>query len=436
MYQFSRIVVVGSGYEGTALANHIRDCGFEVLLSGRRSQAELQHDADSIIPGSSAISMRQIVKLDNTTTLVIIAIPLSGVPRLNPCDFAGKVVIDVMNFWPKLDTSITELSQAPRDTSLFVQKHLSQSIVVKTLNHLSHLDIGFDARPQTEPRRRALGIASDEETARSAVATFIDKVGYTPVDVGELRNGRFLAPGTEIFQGGWRSPEQMIRILTKRSGYPSRMFSIEDTMNHTSETHSAKQAIVLINTKRSANVPSINVIEQDLKALGTPVELVQVADDAELLDAISRAGDSVIFVSGYEALATPELARRLKAESQQVIAVSTDSDHLDDATATALRGIIAINSSASKELSAFATSSDTWIVDFTFNSPSTIILPGGKSETVGTFEHETVNCDGVNEAFIAGLLNGLTADWELPKAVRFGTYVASGVAEQEGASLA
>jgi len=95
--------------------------------------------------------------------------------------------------------TLTELEADHRSTSEVVQDFLAGSSVVKTLNHIGYKDLESLARPAGAPDRRALALAGDDEAARAAVGTFLDRLGYDPVDAGPLAAGRAFEPDTPIF---------------------------------------------------------------------------------------------------------------------------------------------------------------------------------------------------------------------------------------------
>lgn len=211
------VAVVGIGLEGTSLTNHLLARGFPVWVAASRSAAEIADDVDILTDGALPIDLTDIPSLPDDAA-VILAIPLSAVATLDPEHFAGRIVIDVANYWPRLDAA-TDFAAAPRDSSLAVQRHLAGARLVKTLNHMAHSDISFDAAPAGAPAtkpRRAQAVAGDDSEARKAVVGLLDRMGFDAVDFGALENGRLFGPGTEIFQGGARSAEQLRGILERR----------------------------------------------------------------------------------------------------------------------------------------------------------------------------------------------------------------------------
>ena len=127
------------------------------------------------------------------------AIPLHAFPTLDPSLLAGKLVVDVMNYWAPTD-GVQELFEDHRSSSSeIVQRRLVNATVVKTLNHLGYHQLEEERRPAGSPDRRALGVAGDDPGAVDAVAAFIERIGYDAVRLDRLSAGRLLEPGGPVF---------------------------------------------------------------------------------------------------------------------------------------------------------------------------------------------------------------------------------------------
>lgn len=215
-----QVVVIGNGLEGAAIAERLVAVGVTTFVATRKPAAELAVQLASTVPGAHATELGAL-----PDGPILLAIPLSGTLQLDADEFAGRLVVDVTNYWPKLDDA-TEFANSPRDSSLIVQRHLSSARVVKTLNHMAHLDLSFDARPATADFRRAQAVAGDSFEDRLSAARLLDRMGYDAVDAGPLENGRMFGPGTQIFNGGWRTAAQLARILRRRTGYPAAKLEV------------------------------------------------------------------------------------------------------------------------------------------------------------------------------------------------------------------
>src|SRR4029079_19287534 len=93
------------------------------------------------------------------------------------------------NYYPQRDTHIAELDDETTTTSEIVQRHLSESTVVKAFNNINFFHLGTLARPAGSPERTALPIAGDDAGAKATVTAFLDSIGYDAYDAGPLAEG-------------------------------------------------------------------------------------------------------------------------------------------------------------------------------------------------------------------------------------------------------
>lgn len=201
--------VLGVGKSGSAIARQALKAGYEVKVATAQPAEEIAMLTEIVIPGATAVEDHEVVQAD----LVIVAVPLPKYRSLDPKLFAGKTVIDVMNYWAPTDGTINDFEDTTRTSSEVIQDYLSGASLVKTLNHIGYHDLEADDREPGAPDRRALAVASDHDDAKAKVATFIEALGYDAVDAGLLSAGRIYQPGTEIFNGS-HTAGQMQELLT------------------------------------------------------------------------------------------------------------------------------------------------------------------------------------------------------------------------------
>jgi predicted dinucleotide-binding enzyme len=129
----------------------------------------------------------------------VLAVPLRAWRSLPLAQLAGRVVVDVMNYWPPVDGILPEF-QTDRPSSQIVRDGLPPTArLVKTFNHIGYHDIEELARPAGSPDRVAVAIAGDDPEAVALVAQFVDDLGFDPVPVGDLAASLALQPGSPIF---------------------------------------------------------------------------------------------------------------------------------------------------------------------------------------------------------------------------------------------
>jgi predicted dinucleotide-binding enzyme len=137
--------------------------------------------------------------------IVVLTIPLHRFLDMNPALLTGKVVVDAMNYWPASDGVLKPFEDG--GSSEIVARRLTGSTVVKALNHIGYHELEDRARPAGARDRRAAGVAADDPAASAAVARLIDRVGYDPVRLANLRAGRVLQPGGPVFGTVLARPE-------------------------------------------------------------------------------------------------------------------------------------------------------------------------------------------------------------------------------------
>ena len=131
--------------------------------------------------------------------MIVLAMPLHRFLRVDRGLLAGKLVIDAMNCWPASDGVLEAFENGRGGSSQIVANQLEGSAVVKTLNHIGYHELEQNARPAGSPDRRAVGVAADDAIAATAVAEFIDRIGYDPVLLPSLGAGQVLQPGGPVF---------------------------------------------------------------------------------------------------------------------------------------------------------------------------------------------------------------------------------------------
>jgi len=191
-----RIGVLGAGHVGPVIAQVAIEAGYHVSIAASGDPEQIELIAQVLSPGAEPRWAADAVR---EADMVVLAIPLHTFPTLDPSLLDGKLVVDVMNYWPPVD-GVVELFEDHRyNSSEIVQRRLTGSTVVKTLNHIGYHELADERRPKGSPERRALGVASDDPTAVDVVAEFIERIGYDAVRFDRLSAGRLLEPGGPVF---------------------------------------------------------------------------------------------------------------------------------------------------------------------------------------------------------------------------------------------
>jgi predicted dinucleotide-binding enzyme len=191
-----RIAVLGAGHVGPVIARIALDAGFEVAIATSGSPENLELITQVVTPGVEA---RWAADAIRTADMVVLSIPLHRFQALDPALLAGKLVVDAMNYWAPADGVVPMFQDQRLTSSEVVQRRLTQSTVIKSLNQIAYQDLEDGRRPAGSLDRHAIGVAGDDSKAANVVGEVIDRIGYDPVLLGSLRTGRVLQPGGPVF---------------------------------------------------------------------------------------------------------------------------------------------------------------------------------------------------------------------------------------------
>jgi predicted dinucleotide-binding enzyme len=199
-----RIAVLGAGHSGPVIARVAIEAGYRVSIAASGDPARIALIAQVLIPGAEP---RWAADAVADADVVVLAIPIHKFAAFDPAMVAGKLVVDVMNYWPPVDGTQTMFEDRRSGSSEIVQRRLAESTVVKTLNHIGYHEIDEERRPDGSSDRRALGVAGDDPAAVGVVAQLIERIGYDAIELGSLSDGRLLEPGGPLFGASLRRSE-------------------------------------------------------------------------------------------------------------------------------------------------------------------------------------------------------------------------------------
>lgn len=191
-----RLGIVGAGKMGTTIARAAIEAGYDVAIAGSGSPGEIALTVDVLAPGARAAAVDEVIR---HAGIVVLAVPTHRFRELDPDAFAGKILVDAMNYWQPVDGDDIELSAAPDGTSAVVQAYFPSARVVKALNQLGYHELDEFRRPRGAADRVAIGVAGDDEAAVRAVMALVDRIGFDPVDAGRLADGQALEPDGSPF---------------------------------------------------------------------------------------------------------------------------------------------------------------------------------------------------------------------------------------------
>jgi 8-hydroxy-5-deazaflavin:NADPH oxidoreductase len=191
-----RLGIVGAGKLGTTIARAAIEAGYDVAMSGSGGADAIALTVDVLASGARALTTGEVV---SHADIVVLAIPTHRFRELPRDLFAGKIVVDAMNYWEPVDGVDEELASADAGSSSIVQAHFPSARVVKSLNQLGYHELDELRRPKGSPDRIAIGAAGADRLAVRRVMRLIDRLGFDPVDAGPLESGVALEPDGSPF---------------------------------------------------------------------------------------------------------------------------------------------------------------------------------------------------------------------------------------------
>lgn len=196
--------IVGAGKMGTTVARAAMSAGYDVALSGSGPAERIALIVDVLAPGARAVTTDEVV---GSAGIIVLAVPMHRFRDLPQDLFAGRILVDAMNYWEDIDGVDEELATAPSGTSVVVQQRFPSARVVKSLNHLGYYDFEESRRPTSAAGRIAIAAAGDDRAAVAAVLQLIDRLGFDAVDGGRLEAGLALQPDGPVFGVRYRADE-------------------------------------------------------------------------------------------------------------------------------------------------------------------------------------------------------------------------------------
>jgi predicted dinucleotide-binding enzyme len=199
-----RLGIVGAGRVGTTIARAAIATGYDVAISGSGAADRIALIVEVLAPGARPATTNEVVR---RADLIVLAVPMHRFRELPRDLFAGKILIDAMNYWEEIDGVDQELATAPAGTSVVVQERFPSARVVKSLNHITYYKFDESRRPRGAPGRLAMAAAGDDRAAVSAVMQLIDRLGFDAVDAGPLEAGLALEPNGAVFGVSYKADD-------------------------------------------------------------------------------------------------------------------------------------------------------------------------------------------------------------------------------------
>lgn len=188
-----KIGIIGAGNVGGTLAHRLQQLGHQVTVANSRGPDSLTGLAAET--GACAGTTEEAASAGE---VVIVAVPLHAVPDLPAHPLAGKIVIDVSNYYPQRDGHIASIDAKRVASSRWIADLFDGARLVKAFNTIYADHLRRLGRPASDPRRIALPVAGDDAEAKQTVASLVDELGFDPVDAGSLDESWRQEPETAV----------------------------------------------------------------------------------------------------------------------------------------------------------------------------------------------------------------------------------------------
>lgn len=205
-----RIGIIGSGNIGSTVAKHVVDAGHEVAISNSRGPDSLSDLVADLGPNARAATVDEAARFGE---VVLEAIPFGEYESLPADALADTIVISAANHYPERDGEID--FDGLTETGI-VAAHLADARVVKAFNTMYYETLRTEARPDAPLEDRLVLFLAGDDEAKGVVADLIEEIGFAPIDVGSLEDGRYMEPGSAIYNEPMTPAEARERLAEMR----------------------------------------------------------------------------------------------------------------------------------------------------------------------------------------------------------------------------
>ncbi len=176
------------------------------MIADSKEKEKIMLTVEVLVPGAMVMTKERLVK---ESDLIILALPLGKVDSIPTVGLEDKIIIDAMNYWWEVDGQQRIPHDPHLSSSEYVAKSLNSKRVVKAFNHMGYLDLEIESHSET---MKTIALAGNNDRDKEIVSTLIKDVGFEPLDIGMLKEGIKLEPGSDLF-GANLVNKEFVKIL-------------------------------------------------------------------------------------------------------------------------------------------------------------------------------------------------------------------------------
>ena len=179
------IGTIGAGAFAQAFAKRALKAGHMVKLSNSRDPGRLREIVNRLGPGAMAVTKEEAAACE----MVLLAVPWDKVPETLASlpKWKNQILIDGTNPFHGQADNFTPANVGNLSTSQLVAALARGVRVVKALNNM--MAPNLEADPVVNGARRVAFVSADDDDAKKRVETLLEGLGYSVVDLGNLRDG-------------------------------------------------------------------------------------------------------------------------------------------------------------------------------------------------------------------------------------------------------
>jgi predicted dinucleotide-binding enzyme len=179
------IGTIGAGDFAQAFAKRALKAGHKVKLSNSRGPESLREIVNQLGPGAMAAATEEAVACE----VVLLAVPWDNVPETLASlpTWKNQILIDGTNPFHGKAGTFKPADVGNLSTSQLVAALAPGARVVKALNNMTVPNLAAD--PVVNGARRVAFVSADDDGAKKRVETLLEGLGYSVIDLGNLRDG-------------------------------------------------------------------------------------------------------------------------------------------------------------------------------------------------------------------------------------------------------